>query len=48
MIEAQDKGMTLIIPDRAAYRQIAIKALDKIKENWEPWVYDQLMKETSD
>jgi len=48
MIEAQDKGMTLIIPDRAAYRKIAIKALDKIKENWEPWVYDQLMKETSD
>lgn len=45
--EAIDNGMKIIEPNREAYRKIAIRAVDKIKTQWEPWVYDQLIKETS-
>ena len=45
--EAEEKGMQIITPNKEAYRKIAMQAWDKLKTQWEPWVYDQLIKETT-
>lgn len=43
--EATDKGMEILTPNRDAYRKIAMRAWAKLKAQWEPWVYNQLLKE---
>ncbi len=43
--EAEAKGMEIVTPNRDAYRKIAMGAWAKLKGQWEPWVYDQLLKE---
>jgi tripartite ATP-independent transporter DctP family solute receptor len=45
--EAEENGMKILTPNKEAYREIAMQAWDKLKEQWEPWVYDQLIKETA-
>lgn len=46
-VEAEEKGMKIITPNKEAYRKIAMGAWGKLKDQWEPWVYDQLIKETT-
>jgi len=45
--EAEENGMEFITPNREAFQQVAKRGWEKLKEQWEPWVYDQLLKETS-
>ena len=45
--EAIDGGMKIIEPDKEAYRKIAMSSWAELAKDWEPWVYDQMIKETS-
>lgn len=45
--EAIDKGMEIVKPNRKAYVEIAKGAWPKLRGQWEPWIYDQLLSEIS-
>ncbi|MFH2113688.1 MAG: TRAP transporter substrate-binding protein [Spirochaetota bacterium] len=45
--EAMDNGMQIIQPNTQAYRQMAMSAWSALAKDWEPWVYDQMIKETT-
>ena len=45
--EAIDGGMKIIQPNKEAYRKIAMSSWATLAKDWEPWVYDQMIKETS-
>ncbi len=44
--EAESMGMEILTPNKAAFRKIAMQSWAKLKKQWEPWVYEQLLKET--
>ncbi len=45
--EAEENGMEFITPNREAFQRVAKRGWEKLKGQWEPWVYDQLVKEVT-
>lgn len=44
---ALDHGMKVIEPNRKAFAKIAREGWEELRNQWDPWVFDQLMSEIS-
>jgi len=44
LAEMQEKGITVIIPDKDAYRKAALPAMRSLAENWAPGVYEEIVR----